>query len=235
MAHVNMQEILDPNGQTWDEFVRLNSADQKRLDAILTPHAFRALIRSEKSFEHLYPIFNQTFNKTPMFALTPRGIAPIVHTARLGEKYDLCFNVLQSIMWTNKQVVEKGAEDQSEYINMSMLYMNNAAGKIIGYSTYCRYFEPTMIGEEVVFAFYHRNMRKVALVSIPSEAHRGDFMSFMGGNTVVLPFDKVCSWCGRAAEHFAKCPCKQARYCNADCQHRHWDMHKSECPRAKGA
>jgi hypothetical protein len=103
-------------------------------------------------------------------------------------------------------------------------------GEGSGYSTFCRYFDPTTIGEEVVFAFYHRGLLKVALVAVPSEEHRGEFMTFMAGNAVVLPFDKVCSWCGRAAEHLRKCPCKEARYCNADCQHRHWGLHKPECP-----
>ena len=236
MAHIKAQEMLDPEGKTWGEFFRLSSADQKVLNAFITPNAYRVLIRSEKSFEHLYQIFNQKFNKTPIFELTPRhGIAPLTRTTR--EKYTLCFKVLQRTMLLNKQVVDKGVDDESEFTNMSMLYVRDTDQdhKIRGYSTFCRFFEPALIEEEVVFAFYHRDLRKVALVSVPSERYRGDFISFMAVNAIVLPFDKVCSWCGRAADRFAKCPCKTARYCNAGCQHRHWDMHKSECPRAKGA
>ena len=87
--------------------------------------------------------------------------------------------------------------------------------------------------QELVFAFYHEGLRKVALVAVPGEAHRKDAIAFVAKKAIVLPFDKVCSWCGRAAEHLRKCPCKEVRYCNADCQGRHWGLHKPECPGVK--
>ena len=46
------------------------------------------------------------------------------------------------------------------------------------------------------------------------------------------PYDASCSFCGK--EDFAtllkKCPCKQAFYCNAECQTAHWKAHKKTCP-----
>ena len=114
MTHV-IGEVLNPEGETWGEFVCISSADQKALEGILTPRAFRVLIRSEKSFEHLLCICSQRFSKLPIFALTPqRGIAP-----------------------------PSPVPSETDIFSVS-------------------------IGEEVVFAFYHRGL---ALVAVPSEAN----------------------------------------------------------------
>jgi predicted DsbA family dithiol-disulfide isomerase len=50
---------------------------------------------------------------------------------------------------------------------------------------------------------------------------------------IVSSFETVCSWCGAMSGSLRKCPCKMSTYCDADCQHRHWKLHKPQCPSSK--
>ncbi len=41
---------------------------------------------------------------------------------------------------------------------------------------------------------------------------------------------KSCSACGKQSSSLLLCSrCKQARYCDAGCQHKHWPQHKQQC------
>jgi hypothetical protein len=42
-----------------------------------------------------------------------------------------------------------------------------------------------------------------------------------------------CSQCGKSKDACCRCPCNKAFYCNPECQHRHWNVHKSECTCAR--
>ena len=236
MVFIGLAETLDPEGRTWGEYMRLSPSDQNAMEAILTPHAFRELTRTEKSFEHMFHIFNQNFSNLPIFTLKHQGFVPLQGVGA-RTRYTLCFMLIQHILERTRQLISAGVRDQSEFINMSMAFCKDPSeSKIIGYTTYCRYTDPTTIGEELVFAFFHKTLRRVVLVTVPGEEHRSAAISFICGKALVLPFDKVCCWCGRTAENLKKCPCKGVRYCNAECQHLHWDLHKSDCPKAaKGA
>ena len=224
-------ETLDPNGKSWGAFMDLGPNDQIILERILTPHAFRALICSEESFEYLFRISNQIFTTLPIFTLTSsHGIKPLQGVSA-RTRYSLCFYLIQQMILLNKQKLGNGISDHSELINISIAFCKDARDKITGFNIYCRYTDPTTIGEELVFAFFHSGMRKVALIVIPGEEHRDAALKFICSKSIVLPFDKVCAWCGRAAEDLKKCPCKAVRYCNSNCQRLHWDMHMLECRR----
>jgi hypothetical protein len=155
MAFIRQCETVDPDGVAWGEYLRLGPTDQRDLDAILTPHAFRALIRSEKSFDHMFPIFSQSFSRLPIFVLKPRGIAPLEGTSA-RERYRLCFTLIQHMVWRNKELIGNGVMDQSEFINMSVAFLRESGGtnKITGYTTYCRYTDPTTIGEVNSFLYF---------------------------------------------------------------------------------
>ena len=221
-----MYEILDPAGRTWAEFMRLDPVDQAVLGGHITPHAFRALFCKDTSFEHLYLASDQIFSNLPIFTLTSCGFNPIKGPIRA--RYSYCFHLIQNMIMHNKRLV--GVSDLTEFVNLSVSFSKDANGKIAGYTTYMRYTDPVTIGDELVFAFYHKLMRKVVLVAVPAQEHKNAALQFICGNGIVLPFEKVCGWCGRTAEDLKKCSkCKGSRYCNSDCQMLHWGLHKHEC------
>ena len=225
-----MYEILDPAGRTWAEFMRLDPVDQAVLGGHLTPHAFRALFCTDTSFEHLYLASDQIFSNLPIFTLTACGFNPIKCPTRA--RYAYCFHLIQNMIMHNKRLV--GVSDLTEFVNMSISFSKDTNGKIAGYTTYMRYTDPVTIGDELVFAFYHKLMRKVVLVAVPEQEHKSAALQFICGNGIVLPFEKVCGWCGRTAEDLKKCSkCKGSRYCNSDCQMLHWGLHKHECSAAE--
>ena len=46
--------------------------------------------------------------------------------------------------------------------------------------------------------------------------------------------DAQCDACGKGSMTLLRCKkCKLARYCNADCQKKHWRLHKKECQEPK--
>jgi hypothetical protein len=225
-------ETLDPNGKSWGAFMDLGPEDQAILEKILTPHAFRALICLEENFEHLVRISNQIFTTVPIFTLTAgSNVIKPLQGAGARSRYSLCFHLIQHMMLLNRQRLSQGISDHSELINTSIAFCKDSRDKLMGFNLYLRYTDPTTIGEELVFAFFHHGMRKVALIAVPGETHRDAALKFIGSKSILLPFDKVCAWCGRAAEDLKKCPCKAVRYCNSDCQRLHWDMHILECRR----
>ena len=180
-------ETLDPYGKSWEAFMDLGPADQAVLERILTPHAFRALICSEESFEHLFCIFNQIFTTLPIFTLTPHGIKPLQGVGARG-RYSLCIELIQQIMLINKQKLGHGISDHSDLINTSIAFCKDSRDKIMGFNIYCRYTDPTTIGDELVFAFFHGGMRKVVLIVIPGEEHRRTAIKFICSKSIVIPF-----------------------------------------------
>lgn len=49
------------------------------------------------------------------------------------------------------------------------------------------------------------------------------------------PAPKTCAECGLVNEAFSKCTaCKTVAYCGADCQKKHWPIHRPDCLRSQG-
>ena len=204
----------------------LGRDEQKYLDSILTPVAFNTLVASEHSFADLFTIFDQSFKDLRIFSMAPDGkVDPVKKNAQHAIYYD----VIQKRMVHNQRVVTNGITDINDMVNMSVCFHWNQIGKISGYTLYTRLTDPDSMGEAIVLAFYHATLRRVVLLMIPGPDHRMAASRYIGKYGVVIPFDKACGWCGRAAENLKKCPCKGSRYCNAECQLKHWSMHKAEC------
>jgi hypothetical protein len=51
-------------------------------------------------------------------------------------------------------------------------------------------------------------------------------------NRVATMSDSVCAACGKSGDGLKACvACKTVKYCNRDCQQKHWSAHKQECKR----
>ena len=226
-------ETLDPQATTWAEFVRLSADDCAAMEGILTPRAFRVLLGSERTFERLSDVFGQIFSFTPVFALGPEGFRQLLGVADRA-RYSAWFLQIQYLVVHNTQArvdnASSGVCDQSRFQNMSFIFVAGEGGvRAAGFSPYFRFFWPEVHGEERIFAFHHKPMRKVVLAAIPGLQHMPAFLQFVCESGTVVAFDKTCGWCGKTSEDLLKCPCKGVRYCGADCQRRHWALHRVAC------
>ena len=72
----------------------------------------------------------------------------------------------------------------------------------------------------------------------PVNSPAGDILSqfLYDPDVKAAPAPKSCAECGFVSdEACSKCTaCKAVSYCNADCQHKHWPIHKPDCLRAQG-
>lgn len=209
------------------EFPHLDTDDQKYLNSILTPAAFRTLLTSEHSFAGLFTILDQPYDHTQIFSIASDGK---VNTLNKNPQYAVYYSVMQQRMQYNQQIIAGGNIDYyNDLVNMSVCFHWNQGGKIAGFTMYTRLTDLDSLGDAMVLAFYHAKLRRVVMLKILGPAFRIAGSHFIGKHGVVTPFDKACGWCGRAAEDLKKCPCKGSRYCNGDCQRMHWPMHRSEC------
>ena len=59
-----------------------------------------------------------------------------------------------------------------------------------GYVTYCRC--TALLGEESVFAFYHRLLRRVVLITAPADEHTGAVVACICALGMVVPLPDTC-------------------------------------------
>ena len=208
----------------------MNADDQKYLDSIITPAAFNALVASEHSFAELFTICDQSFKDLHIFSMAPTTTTDgKVNPVKKNAQHAMYFDVIQNRMQHNQRVIMGGITNIADLVNMSICFHWNQGGQIAGYTLYTRLTDPDSMGEGIIMAFYHSKLRRVVLLMIPGPDHRMAATRYISKHGVVTPFDKACGWCGRAAENLKKCPCKGTRYCDAECQLKHWSMHKVEC------
>lgn len=74
--------------------------------------------------------------------------------------------------------------------------------KVVGYVDYCRC--TALIGEESVFAFYHRLLRRVVLITAPAEEHTPAAIACICALGVVVPLPDA--GVRRLASHLELCP-----------------------------
>ena len=213
------------------EFPHLDTMDKQYMDSILTPAAFKALLASEHSFADLFTISDQSFDKVRILSMArDETISSVDHRSQLASQCAVYFFVMKQRMRYNQQVIADGVTDYNDLVNMSVSFHWNEIGKISGYSMYTRLTDPDSMGDAIVLAFYHARLRRVVLLKIPGPEFRIAGGRFIGKHGVVIPFEKACGWCGRAAEDLKKCPCKGPRYCDGECQLMHWKTtHRFEC------
>jgi hypothetical protein len=234
MRKVISMESMPVNlqAQTWGEFCSLDSPDQSVMNAIISPGAFQQIIGSDQTFRDLSTIRSQIFSNTPVLAVKPHGIIHLKGSTATS-KYSPVFFYFQHYMEHNLHVLKhntvNGMNDPSDFVNLSINFSKVSINSAIvhGYIPYCRY----ALGEdERVFAFFHRRMRKVVLITLPSSsAPMTAVQEYISKQGTLIPFNRFCAWCGKADLKLEKCPCKAVRYCGKECQRLHWGAHKVEC------
>ena len=122
--------------------------------------------------------------------------------------------------------------------DFGFLCVLEAGDKLRAYIPYYS-FADDVIGEEIMYAFFHKSLDTVVLlISKRDDAHTvaNQVMYSLGEQT---PFGKLCAWCGGRSwcqgGKLKKCPCKTVRYCTKACQHAHWADHRSRCAERHGA
>ena len=108
--------------------------------------------------------------------------------------------------------------------------------KLHGYIPYF-WFAHDMLGDEIMYAFFHKSMDAVVLlISKTADAHAAA-NKVMHSMAEPTPFGKLCACCGVRREADAgklrKCPCKTVRYCSKECQNAHWADHRPLCSRGR--
>ena len=212
------------------DFPHLDPADQSYINSILTPAALKTLLASKHSFADLFTLSDQRFDDTRIFCMTPQGE---INIGSKDSQFAVYYAVMQQRMRHNQQIIGDGITDYNDLINMSVCFHWNQSGKVTGYTMYARLTDPDNMGDAIVLAFYHAKLRRVVLLRIPGPDFRIAGTRFVGKHGVVIAFDKACGWCGRAAEDLKKCPCKGPRYCDGECQLKHWHTHKFDCQAKK--
>lgn len=233
--HVSAVEIIDPHAPTWAEFVRLSPEDERVMNSIMTPAGLRNMLASEQTFVGLLAACGQIFSATPVYTLTPQGFQELRGGAARA-RYAPHFAEMQQWVLRNHEIraeyAASGHSRPADFFNLSFAFPGGAEG-FVGYVTYLRYTSVELLGDEHVFLFYHQGRRKAVLAVIPSIEQRSAGVAFMCAHGLVNAFDKVCAWCGHVGG-LVKCPCRRVRYCGADCQRRHWELHKVLCPCRRG-
>ena len=202
------------------EFVRLDAVMGGELKGVISPREARAVFESGRTFADLFTIDLQKFKDTPILTMTAQGpFGECLASAR--GRYAKHFRMLQRMRRSD-------TAREPLPVLMSISFAYDAGGcRVVGYAPYARCGD--RIGAETVFAFYHRLMRRVVLITAPGEEHAEAALRCICDLGVVLPFDRACGWCGAPAGGLKKCPCKGVRYCGADCQRRHWALHRVAC------
>lgn len=112
--------------------------------------------------------------------------------------------------------------------NMGITVCHDAEdlNKPVGFVPY--YYLTISSWNEKLFAFYDKRAGAVSVAIVSDETLGRGMMAHCAR---IVPFKRFCSACGacpRAKLH--KCArCKQARYCNRECQARHWAQHRRFC------
>lgn len=196
------------------------------IDAIITQRSLNAIVKPE-TFEVLFTAARQAFATLVIYRMEPGSasravLCPVSERGRYAEH----FRNIQRM----KQQSGVGSPAGSVLILTIMLSFNCDSSKPMGYVPFCRYIHPVKLGHEIVYAFYCNQLREVALFVASGPEQESPIQAMIGRTGFTLSLTKVCSWCGRVAGGHKKCPCKKSSYCDADCQHSHWSLHRICCP-----
>ena len=216
------------------EFPHFEEEDQEYVNSIITPAALKTLLASEHSFTDLFTIVDQSFKNLRIFSMGPTSSSSekvdLIQNNIQRSKFTDCYAVMQHWMQHNQRIIADGITDHDDLVNMSVCFhWDQISGKVVGYTMYSRFTDPENTGEAIVLAFFHAMLRRVVLLTIPGPEFRLAGVNFISKYGIVIPFNKACGWCGRAADSLKKCPCKEVRYCNTECQSKHWSIHKPTC------
>jgi hypothetical protein len=209
----------------------------------ISPRALKDLLSIPGYIEDLLNISRQNFSDTQIFALAydaqnERDFIKLQDSAR--EPYKRHFCGLQRLMHHNELAMNahqnNPASDQPDLVNLRLKFVKCTPPEE---ATVPVFFTLCYIGggpddDEIIYAFFHRGLQRVALVTAPTTDPRLVLLAemFVAGYSTPLSCERMCAWCGQIAlgDELKKClGCKDVRYCNKQCQGKHWKMHRRVC------
>jgi hypothetical protein len=219
----------------------ISSETANIIDANITPNAFKKVILLPQTIKYLLLVIPQNYCHTPVFLLNEEtGFFEQTKDKARRKRYEPYFEVTKLYMKYNEdtqkdQITGKKPFETQAYSNISLFFIRNKTGA--GYFSYYIHKDLERIGTETIFMFYHTKLKRCCYIVTPSDsdAIRESILKFFLKESVILRLHKVCAECGRCSETLMDCKnCKATRYCNKDCQTRHWNgAHKFICQRRK--
>ena len=210
----------------------VNPREMSELEPLVSRRAFDLLYQKRQTFEKLLTVAHQAFADVLVFRML---FADVMQRCDEAERvrYAEHFRNIQRIA-ASDGTASAGGPDSSGSINLCIsTAIDFVSSRTLGYTPYATYNSPRALGEETIVVFFHKDLKRVMLITASTAALRKSAVKIICGMGVVTPFDTSCAWCGNPAEGLKKCPCMRASYCGPACQRAHWALHKTQCPCSK--
>jgi hypothetical protein len=241
----------------WSEYPALTPVLRDALDGMMTPNAFKALHYHINTFDKLFHLRRMRFAELAIFRIGNHGSLPspteldgftvvnyagsIVDTLQTEvdrSVYRPVFIRSRDRMGYNyrlfiRNVREGNTHDVDSLVGMGFAFAMHRSDQ----SPYLvlRGFYPYFSAcdsDNVMLFFFHQVLERVVLIITPT-AEREHALNFIRMHGMLHTFDKICALCGKTGG-LQKCSgCKTVRYCDCDCQTKHWPSHKAECRAAR--
>jgi hypothetical protein len=157
---------------------------------------------------NLFQVIDMGGNKTVMRALSPSEKAA----------YENRFGRMQSAGASSMGVsgIHDDVDDADRMIGYIPYYIYDGAGGAQG--------------EELIYAFFHKELARVVLLPADGPDARKTALGVINSAGVMHPLpQRYCANCGTQTAVRWKCRCERVRYCSRDCYRNHWPDHRPEC------
>ena len=236
---------LDADADDWKLASKgtTSEEDLARFSSHITPKAFQGLLLLPQTLIYLLTVNQQMFCHTPiLFYNENTGCFDKTNDKTRRKKYSMYFEATKARMRNNEliqkdQIAGKVPLDVNSFKGLSLTFAKLGKNHTTGYFSYYRHTDPERLGTETMFLFYNKSLQKCCYAIAPYDTDVTQYAltTLFATESVFLPFNKICAFCGRCAHDLMYCKsCKVAQYCNSVCQDSHWHGgHKLVCKTRK--
>ena len=242
---------------SWASYAHIDPVFREMLETLYTPAAFKALHYYPETFKRLFELPGMAFERLDIFRKTDDGsFIPLISDADRAP-YLPIFDCARPLVRSNhramlQNLIARRTDDIGVFVNMGLACESSLewldedepqmTTQTFGPADHPRLKRRVLRGffpylsnhsvalSEIMFFFTNAETDRLALVTAPDD-EREAAIAFIRARGVMQGFIKVCAQCGKTGhKDLLKCSCCRAvRYCCAECQHRHWPLHKEAC------